>query len=66
MRTIAVISQKGGAGKTTVAVHLAVAAATHGKVTLIIDTNRQATASRWGGWREGRDPEVIDCGAPAF
>jgi cellulose biosynthesis protein BcsQ len=46
MRTIAIISQKGGAGKTTVAVHLAVAAAAHGKVSLIVDTDPQATASR--------------------
>lgn len=66
MRTIAIISQKGGAGKTTMAVHLAVAAATHGKVSLIIDTDPQATASRWGEWREGRDPDVIDCGAPSL
>ena len=66
MRTIAIISQKGGAGKTTVAVHLAVAASALGKVSLIVDTDPQATASRWGEWRKGRDPEVIDCGAPSL
>ncbi len=65
MRTIAVISQKGGAGKTTLAVHLATASAAE-QVTLIIDTDPQATASRWGQWRGGRDPEVIDCGAPSL
>ena len=66
MRTIAVISQKGGAGKTTLAVHLAVSAAAQGCVSLIVDTDPQATASRWGEWRNGADPEVIDCGAPAL
>lgn len=66
MRTIAIISQKGGAGKTTLAVHLAVAAAAHGRVSLIVDTDPQATASRWGEWREGHEPEVIDCGAPSL
>jgi chromosome partitioning protein len=65
MRTIAIISQKGGAGKTTLAVHLAsAAAACH--VTLLVDTDPQATASRWGEWRGGGDPEVIDCGAPSL
>ncbi len=66
MHTIAVISQKGGAGKTTLAVHLAVEAARTGKVTLVIDTDPQATASRWSQWRGGRDPEVIHCGAPSL
>src|SRR3954470_6280350 len=65
MRTIAIISQKGGAGKTTLAVHLAAAAAVE-KVTLLVDTDPQATASRWGEWRGGGDPEVIDCGAPSL
>ncbi|MBS0412590.1 MAG: ParA family protein [Proteobacteria bacterium] len=36
------------------------------EVTLILDTDPQATASRWGEWRGGRDPEVIDCGAPSL
>jgi chromosome partitioning protein len=65
MKTIAIISQKGGAGKTTLAVHLASAAA-RDFVTLIVDTDPQATASRWGEWRNGADPEIIDCGAPTL
>lgn len=65
MRTISIISQKGGAGKTTLAVHLATAAAAE-RVTLLIDTDPQATASRWSQWRSGADPEVIDCGAPSL
>lgn len=66
MRTIAVISQKGGAGKTTLAVHLAAEASAAGCVSLILDTDPQATASRWSQWRGGDDPEVIDCGAPSL
>ena len=66
MPTIAIVSQKGGAGKTTLAIHLAAAAQAAGHVALIVDTDPQATASQWGQWREGRAPEVIDCGAPTL
>lgn len=66
MQTVAIISQKGGAGKTTLAIHLGVAAAASGLVSLIIDTDPQATASKWGVWRGGGDPEVIDCAAHAL
>lgn len=65
MQTIAIVSQKGGAGKTTLAVNLATEAA-RAHVTLIIDTDPQATASRWSQWRGGGDPEVVDCGAPSL
>ncbi len=61
MLTVAIISQKGGAGKTTLAIHLAVAACAAGLPTVIVDTDPQATASRWGKWRNGVDPDVIDC-----
>ena len=60
MRTVAIISQKGGAGKTTLALHLATAAHAAGVVSLILDTDPQATASRWSQWRDGAEPEVID------
>lgn len=64
MITIAVVSQKGGSGKTTLAVHLAVAATAEGKVACIIDTDPQATAAAWGDWRQGADPEVITTPPP--
>jgi chromosome partitioning protein len=64
MTTIAIISQKGGAGKTTLAVHLAAAAHDFGRVALIIDTDPQATASQWAAWRHEAPPEVIDSPPP--
>lgn len=65
MQTVAIVSQKGGAGKTTLAVNLATEAA-KSCIALIVDTDAQATASRWGQWRGGGDPEVVDCGAPSL
>lgn len=59
MKTIAVISQKGGAGKTTLAVHLAVAATTRGFSTALVDLDPQASARRWGDKRTAPEPEVI-------
>ncbi|WP_420383435.1 ParA family partition ATPase [Novosphingobium sp.] len=64
MTTIAIVSQKGGSGKTTLAVNLAAVAEAAGQVTLIIDTDPQATASQWGSWRSERAPEVIDSAPP--
>jgi chromosome partitioning protein len=59
MKVIAIISQKGGAGKTTLAVHLAAAATAAGHTTAIIDLDPQATATSWGDRREAALPEVI-------
>jgi chromosome partitioning protein len=61
---VAVISQKGGAGKTTLALHLAAAAHEAGRVALVVDTDPQATASQWAAWRQDRPPEVIDSPPP--
>lgn len=66
MRTIAVISQKGGTGKTTLAIHLAAAASAKGFVALVVDTDPQATACTWHTWRGDTDPDVIDCAAHAL
>ena len=56
MRVFVLASQKGGAGKTTLAFHLAVAAEAsgHGPVVLL-DTDPQATLTQW--WKK-RDPET--------
>jgi chromosome partitioning protein len=60
MTTIAIVSQKGGAGKTTLAINLAAAAEQAGAVALVIDTDPQASACEWASWRKGSPPEVID------
>jgi cellulose biosynthesis protein BcsQ len=59
MRTIAIISQKGGAGKTTLSVHLATAAARAGHTAAIIDLDPQGTAASWGDRRQADAPEII-------
>lgn len=59
MKTVAIISQKGGAGKTTLAVHLATAAAAAGHMVAVIDLDPQATAASWGDRRSTDSPEVI-------
>jgi chromosome partitioning protein len=64
MTIIAIVSQKGGSGKTTLSVNLAAAAEASGAVALIIDTDPQATASQWGAWRSDKAPEVIDSAPP--
>ena len=48
MHVIALLSQKGGGGRTSLAVSLATAAEEAGHETLIIDLNPQATACKWG------------------
>ena len=59
MNTLAVLSRKGGTGKTTLTVNLAVAAQRAGHKVAIVDLDSQASASEWGDWREGETPEVI-------
>lgn len=55
MPAIALLSQKGGAGKTTLVVHLAVTAGD----ALIIDTDKQKSAAGWWRERDGQLPELV-------
>jgi chromosome partitioning protein len=56
MRTVAFISQKGGTGKTTLALHLAIAA---GSKSAVIDLDPQASASAWRDLRQAENPPVV-------
>lgn len=61
MKFIAVASQKGGCGKTTLAANLALAAerAGHGPV-MLIDADPQATLTYWWRERSGNVPGLIE------
>lgn len=52
MQTLALVCQKGGSGKTTLAIHLAMEGAAQGLRTLILDLDPQASAARWGDRRK--------------
>ena len=55
MKIIAIISEKGGAGKTTLAVNLAVAAEAHGLATAIFDLDPRANSTVWGDSRPNKN-----------
>ena len=57
MYTIALIAQKGGTGKTTLAVHVAADFEGAGGSAALVDLDPQASAALWGDKR-GRSPFV--------
>jgi chromosome partitioning protein len=59
MRTIAVVARKGGAGKTTIAVHLALAAYLRGHNVLVADTDPQGSASEALRMRTQAGPQHV-------
>lgn len=58
MYVVAILSQKGGAGKTTLTVNLAIASELAGKATAIIDLDPQASSCTWSDNRDGDSPTV--------
>jgi chromosome partitioning protein len=54
--TVAVLQQKGGGGKTTLAINLAAAAHLDGERALVVDMDRQASAFDWSAARQDGSP----------
>jgi chromosome partitioning protein len=59
MHTLALVSQKGGAGKTTLALHLAVAAHRAGLQVAIADLDPQSSAWKWSERRKDHPEAVV-------
>jgi chromosome partitioning protein len=59
MKTVAVESGKGGSGKTTTILNLAVAASIAGKTVVVIDLDPQASAAEWKDSRTAETPVVV-------
>src|SRR5271166_4936582 len=47
MQVITVAQQKGGVGKSTIAIHIAAEATRKGRRAVILELDRQGTASQW-------------------
>jgi len=58
MKTLALLSQKGGSGKTTLAIHLAIAAERAGHSVAMLDLDPQGSSTAWGDSRVDETPSV--------
>jgi chromosome partitioning protein len=63
MKTLALLARKGGAGKTTIAIHLAVAAVQAGRRVVLVDADPQRSAGDWWRTRAADTPELVECDA---
>lgn len=63
MTVISFVTQKGGSGKTTLAINCGVVVAQKGKRALILDMDAQGTAETWYQDRDDETPQVIKINA---
>lgn len=66
MQVIAVLNQKGGAGKTTIATHLARALQLAGSDVLLVDSDPQGSARDWAAVRDDQPVPVIGIDRPTI
>jgi chromosome partitioning protein len=59
MYIVTVVAEKGGVGKTTIALDLAVNAVKKGRKVAVMDVDPQATASKWTDRRTAEYPWVV-------
>ena len=60
MKTILIAAQTGGAGKTTLARNLSIAAALDGRNVLCLDLDPQGSLRGWWESREAETPAMLD------
>ncbi len=66
MQVIAVLNQKGGSGKTTIATHLARALQLEGLEVLLVDSDPQGSARDWAAVREDQSVSVVGIDRPTI
>lgn len=66
MKVIAVLNQKGGSGKTTIATHLARALQLGGSDVVLVDSDPQGSARDWAAVREDQPVPVIGIDRPTI
>ena len=66
MKVIAVLNQKGGSGKTTIATHLARALQLAGADVLLVDSDPQGSARDWAAVREDQSVTVVGIDRPTI
>ena len=66
MKVIAVLNQKGGSGKTTIATHLARALQLAGAEVLLVDSDPQGSARDWAAVREDQPLTVVGIDRPTI
>jgi chromosome partitioning protein len=66
MKVIAVLNQKGGSGKTTIATHLARALQLDGADVLLVDSDPQGSARDWAAVREDQPVTVVGIDRPTI
>ena len=59
LHTMSIIAQKGGSGKTTLALTLAVAVEQASRTAVVLDIDSQATACKWSARRAADTPLVL-------
>ena len=66
MQVIAVLNQKGGSGKTTIATHLARALQLDGADVLLVDSDPQGSARDWAAVQEDNPVTVVGIDRPTI
>lgn len=66
MKVVAVLNQKGGSGKTTIATHLARALQLDGADVLLVDSDPQGSARDWAAVREDQPLTVVGIDRPTI